>query len=160
MTSVNSLRTLGCNSSGHIDLCTFRFLRWSQTWSSLTVGGAFPLWSPSCSPSTQEGGGQRFPVTTEAKKLLSTSAFSSSVDRRLPFLLIRGVGGYALFNLPFLADIPVEALLVILSIPCKVQLQLCLGPPDTIPTQPGTIPILFPRYLSLLPLPVQFPLAL
>ncbi|KAK4827421.1 hypothetical protein QYF61_017859 [Mycteria americana] len=67
---------------------------------------------------------------------------------------------YAFFNFPFLVDIPVEALLVILCIPCQVQLQLCLGLPNPIPTQAGSIPILFPGYLSLLPLPVQFPLAL
>ncbi|KAK4829131.1 hypothetical protein QYF61_002210 [Mycteria americana] len=43
-----------------------------------------------------------------------------------------------------------EALLIVLCIPCQVQLQLCLGLPDPIPTQPGSIPILFPGYLSLL----------
>jgi len=48
MTSGNSLRTLGSILSGPIDLCMFRFLRWSQIWSSLTVGGTLPLWSPSC----------------------------------------------------------------------------------------------------------------
>ncbi|KAK4832075.1 hypothetical protein QYF61_020631, partial [Mycteria americana] len=63
-------------------------------------------------------------------------------------------GGYAFFDLPFLADIPVEALLIIPCIPCQVQLQLRLGLPDPIPTQPGSIPVLFPGYLSLLPLPL------
>ena len=38
-TSATSLRTLGCISSGPMDWCMFRFLRWSRTWSSLTVGG-------------------------------------------------------------------------------------------------------------------------
>jgi len=50
---------------------------------------------------------------------------------------------------------PTEVHVVILRIPRQVQLQLCLGPPDLIPTQLGSIPILFVRYLSLLPLPVQ-----
>ena len=54
---------------------------------------------------------------------------------------------YAFFNLPFLADIPVEALLVILCVPCQVQLQLRLGLPDPILTQLGSVPILFPGYL-------------
>ncbi|KAK4832883.1 hypothetical protein QYF61_026433 [Mycteria americana] len=34
------------------------------------------------------------------------------------------------------------------------ELQLRLGLPDPIPTQPGSIPVLFPGYLSLLPLPL------
>jgi len=69
-------------------------------------------------------------------------------------------GEYALFVLPFLADILVESLLVILSMLCQVQLQPCLGPPDPIPTQAGSIPILFSGFLSLLPLPVHLLLAL
>jgi len=58
----------------------------------------------------------------------------------------------ARFDHLFPADIPVEALLVIFRIPCEVQLQLCLGLPDAIPTQPGSFPILFPGSQSLLPL--------
>ncbi|KAK4806259.1 LOW QUALITY PROTEIN: hypothetical protein QYF61_013403 [Mycteria americana] len=53
-------------------------------------------------------------------------------------------GGYTFFDLPFLVDIPVEALLVILCVPCQVQLQPPLGLPDPIPTQAGSVPILFP----------------
>jgi len=96
-------------------------------------------------------------VKTEVKVSLNTSAFSSPVVTSLLVLLIRG---YAFFDFPFLDDIPVEVLLVILCIPCQVQLQLRLGPPDPIPTQLSSIPVLFPAYLSLLPVPVQFPLAL
>jgi len=44
---------------------------------------------PSCSSSAGERQGERLPVKTEAKKLLNTSAFSFSVDTRLPFLLLR-----------------------------------------------------------------------
>ncbi|KFR14036.1 Thrombospondin type-1 domain-containing protein 7B, partial [Opisthocomus hoazin] len=47
-------------------------------------------------------------------------------------------GGYAFFDQPFLAEIPVEALLIILGIPCQVQLHLCLGLPDPIPMQPAS----------------------
>ncbi|KAK4811032.1 hypothetical protein QYF61_015736 [Mycteria americana] len=101
-----------------------------------TLGGTLLPQSPSCGPSTREVWEERLPVKTEAKKLLSTSAFSSSVVTSLPVVFISG-----------------EALLVILCIPCQVQLQLRLGLPDPIPTQPGSIPILFPAYLSLLPLP-------
>ncbi|KAK4818697.1 hypothetical protein QYF61_017918 [Mycteria americana] len=39
------------------------------------------------------------------------------------------------------------------SIHLRVQLQPRLGLPDPIPTQTGSIPIVFPGYLSLLPLP-------
>ena len=91
---------------------------------------------------------------------MSTSAFSSFVATSLPVVFIEGGEGYAFLNLPFLVDIPVEALLVMLNIPCQVQLQLCLGPPDLVSTQPGRFPILFLGYLSLLPLPVQFLLVL
>jgi len=49
---------------------------------------------------------------------------------------------------------------VLVYIPCKVQLQSHLGLPDAIPTQVDDIPIVFPGYLSLFPMPVQFPLAL
>ncbi|KAK4807109.1 hypothetical protein QYF61_018450 [Mycteria americana] len=102
----------------------------------LTVGGTLLPQSPSCGPSTREVWEERLPLKTEAKNLLSTSAFSSSVVTSLPVVFIRG-----------------EALLIILSIPCQAQLQPCLGLPD--PIQPGSVPILFPGYLSLLPLPVE-----
>ena len=104
-------------------------------------GRGFAPSSPSCSPSTGEGWGQRLPGKNEGKKLLSTSAFSSSVEWGCHSC---SLGGYAFFNFPFLAAIPVETFPIILSITCQVQLQLCLGPPDLIPTQPGSIPIVFP----------------
>ena len=44
--SASSLRTRGCISSGPMDLCTFRFLRQSRTWSSPTVGGSSFSQSP------------------------------------------------------------------------------------------------------------------
>jgi len=61
------------------------------------------------------------------------------VPQPFPHLLILGhhscsSGGYAFFNLLFLVDIPVESHLVIISIPCQVQLQPHLGTPDPIPT--------------------------
>ncbi|KAK4823598.1 hypothetical protein QYF61_003798 [Mycteria americana] len=53
------------------------------------VGGTLLPQSLSCGPSTQEVWEERLPVKTEAKKLLRTSAFSSSVVTSLPkpFLL-------------------------------------------------------------------------
>jgi len=50
---------------------------------------------------------------------------------------------YSFFDLPILADIPVEALLLILCILCDVQLQLLVGLPDPISVQLGSVPILF-----------------
>jgi len=38
--SASSLRTHGCISSGPMDLCTFKFLRKSQNWSSPLVGSS------------------------------------------------------------------------------------------------------------------------
>ena len=68
-----------------------------------------------------------------------------------PLWPVYSPGGYAFFDLPFLADTAVEALLIILCIPCQVRLQPHLGLSDPIATQPGSTPILFPGYLSLLP---------
>lgn len=65
------------------------------------------------------------------------------------------MGVYTFFHLPFLANIPVDVVLVILCIPCQVQLQLCRGLPRPIPSQLDCIPLLFLGYLSLL-LPVPF----
>ena len=53
-----------------------------------------------------------------------------------------------------------EALLVLLGIPCKVKFKLGLGFLDLSPTQPSSFLSLFPQYLSLLPLPVHSLLAL
>ena len=53
-TLANSLRTLRRISSGPMDLCMFRFLRWSRTWSSLPVGGTYLPQSLSCGPSTRD----------------------------------------------------------------------------------------------------------
>ncbi|KAK4827891.1 hypothetical protein QYF61_022314 [Mycteria americana] len=69
-TSANSLRTLGCISSGPI------------------AGRTLLPQSLSCGTSTPEVWEERLPVKTEAKKLLSTSAFSSSIVTSLPVLLI------------------------------------------------------------------------
>jgi len=69
-------------------------------------------------------------------------------------------GGYFIFDLPFLANVPIEALLHILCILCQIQLQLWLSISDPISTHPGTIPIFFSRYMSLVPLPVHFLLSL
>lgn len=60
----------------------------------------------------------------------------------------------------FLVAVPREALLILLCAPCQAQFQLGLGFPDPILTQPSSIPIFLPTYLSLLPLLVHFLLAL
>ena len=142
MTSDNSLRTLGCILSGPSDVCMFRFLRWSWTWLSLTVGRAFPLWTPSCNPLNGEG----------AKRGAASEEWVKEVADYLSLLFICWFEvailvhwwGYTFFDLAFLADIPVEALLTIPRIPCRIQLQLHLSFPDTIPAQLGSIPIIFP----------------
>ena len=94
------------------------------------------------------------------KILLSALAFSVSVVTSSHASFIKG--GYVCLNLPFLANVPVKALLVI-CIPCQIQFQLWLSFPDPIPTHPGSMPIFFPwweGYMSLVPLPVHFLLIL
>lgn len=64
------------------------------------------------------------------------------------------------YDSTFLVYTSIEAFLVLLFTPCQVQFQLCLDLSDPMPTQPSSISILLPGYLSLLPLPVHFLLAL
>ena len=118
--SASSLRTVGCISSGPTDLCMFRFLTWPQTSSSLTVGVALPPWSPSCGPSTLEG----WEVASEdwGKKVVEHPSPLFVYWYEVTIHVHQGA--YAFFNLPFLVDILVEALLVILCIPCQIQLIL------------------------------------
>lgn len=142
----NSLRTQECMSSGLIDLTRFTTVFvWSQTGFSVTVGGNVLPQSQICCPPSGETGEERLPVKTGGEERCQPS----------PPPLLLGCQSCApwvhtFFDLPFLADVPVEAL--ILCIPCPVKLQQHLGPPDHIPTQTA-IPRPFPKYLSLLPLP-------
>lgn len=99
---------------------------------------------------------EREPLKTEAKKRVSRS----SPCRLTPALPSYLPGRYIFFYLPCLSNIPVDVLLVSLRIPCQTQRQLCLSFPDPIPTYPGSVPIFFPGYVSLLPLPARFLLAL
>lgn len=85
---------------------------------------------------------------------LSTSAFSWSVFISLSVVLIRKHTGF--FNLLLQSDLPVEALLAVLRIHCRVQFQRCLSQLDPISTQPANIPILFPGRLSPIPLCYTF----
>lgn len=96
-TLFNSLRILGFISSGPIDLYIFRFLRCSQTWSSLTLWGSLLLQSLPCDPSTQEVWEDRLSVKIRAKHLLSTSV-TSSIIYSLPALFIME----SRLSLPFL----------------------------------------------------------
>jgi len=75
-TSANSLRTLGCIWSAPMDLCIFKFLRCSQTWSSLNKSGnSFPQSLPWGSR-TWEIWQEWLPVKTDARNLWSNSDFS------------------------------------------------------------------------------------
>ena len=155
-TSASSLRTLGCIPSGPRDLWMFRFLRWSWTRSSLTL--------ELCSCSSRlavhpfKSCGNRGCQWRQRQKCCWLTQPPSRPF--LPVCQSYSSGGYAFFDLPLLADILVKAILIILPIPCQVQLQLHPGLPDTIPTQPVSVPVLFPGYLPLLPLPVHILLAL
>ena len=162
MTSANSLRTLGCTSSGPIVM----HIQVPQLVTNLVFTYSGRGFSPLVPILQSIGwGGARREVASEdwGKRVVEYLSLLLVCWYEVAILVHRGDGGrgdrhdtnYAFFNLPFLADMPTEVHVVILRIPRQVQLQLCLGPPDLIPTQLGSIPILFVRYLSLLPLPVQ-----
>jgi len=74
--------------------------------------------------------------------------------------LYHSQGGYDLLDFSFLVEAPVAAFFVLFGVPSNVQFKLGLGFPDPILTQPRGFLILFPRYLSLFPLPVHFLLTL
>ena len=63
-------------------------------------------------------------------------------------------GRYLFFHIPFLTNLPVEALLV-LHIRCQIQLQLLVSFPHPIPTHVGCVSIFFPGHMSLVPLLVH-----
>ena len=67
--------------------------------------------------------------------------------------------GYSFLDISFPVDIAVEAFVGFLYAPYQVQFHLGLVLPDPVPTQPRSTPTLVPEYLSLLPLPVHFLLA-
>lgn len=74
----NSFKTLGFTSPVPIDSSMFNFLRWSQTWPSLTAGVTCLLQMLPWVPSTWETWKERVPLKAETKSLLSTSIFSLS----------------------------------------------------------------------------------
>ena len=67
----STLRTHGCTSSGPMDLCTFRYLRWSWTWCSSTVAGFSFSQSLPLPSATWEVWLEHLPVKTEAKSVNS-----------------------------------------------------------------------------------------
>ena len=103
-------QTCGCS--------VFRFLRWSQTWSLLTVGGmSLPQPRPT-KPNIWGFWYEQLSEKIEAKKLLSTSAFSLSAVTSMAVLLTSGA--YSLLNFPFLVEVPVEGFLSLLATSCQV----------------------------------------
>jgi len=67
------------------------------------------------------------------------------VVTRSPILFIGRRGGvYIFLSLPFLINVPVGPLIIILHIPCQIQLWMRLSSPDPIPIHPGSMPIFFP----------------
>lgn len=99
-TSASSLRTLGCVSSGPIDLCLCSLIRSSQICSLLTVGGNLLSQCPPGVSGIWEMWEAWLPAKTEAKILMSTLAFSRYVIIS-PFLFIRGLHS----SWPFFSDL-------------------------------------------------------
>lgn len=94
------------------------------------------------------------PVKTETKNLLSTSAFSMSVEVSL--LIYQRE--YTPLDLFLLRKVPGKSLLIIFHILCHVQFHLCRGFPDPITACLNSIHVLLLGHMSLLPLPVSVPL--
>lgn len=88
--SARSFRTLGCVSSGPINLCLFCLISLSQICSLLTVGGNFLSQCPPGVWGNWEMWEAWLPVQTEAKNLMSTSAFSIYITIS-SFLFVRGL---------------------------------------------------------------------
>lgn len=89
ISSASSLRTCRWILSGPMDLCTSKFLKWSQTWSSPAVGGSsFSQFLPLPSANWMMWL-KHLLVNTEAKTSLSTSAFSRSQVMRWPHFFQR-----------------------------------------------------------------------
>lgn len=112
--SANSLSTLGFLSSDPINLCTFRVLRWSWTWPSLSVGGTLLSQSLILLPIHLRGVGREAAIE-DWSKILGTPAFSCSTVTSFPALFMGG-RMYTFFDLPFLVKLPVGALSVIVSL--------------------------------------------
>lgn len=115
-TSANSYWTLGCISFHH----SFMYVQVPQVLTSLissfssscgrNFAPAIPVLQSIQLLSIQVWE-ERFPLKTEAKKLLETSPFSSSVATSLPNFFFRE---YTFFYRPFLVNMLVEALLLFL----------------------------------------------
>lgn len=100
-------------------------------------------------PSTHWVCAELFPLKTKAKMLLSSCSL-------LPACLYCFFGGVCSLGFTFLVHIHAEAFPVLVFTPLQDQFQLDFRLPDPISTQPSSISILIPGYLSLLPLPVHF----
>lgn len=95
-------------------------------------------------------------VKTEAKNLLSISAFSMLVVARSSVLLIGAGQGYSIYYHPLMSYVLEETLLIIFYIFSQVQLHLCFGFPGPLPSLLGHIPLISPEHFSLSPLPIHF----
>lgn len=79
-------------------------------------------------------------------KKLSTLAMSHVSCHQPSFLIYQG-GDYISFNIPFLTNVPAEALLTIFHTPSQIQFQLFFSLPDPLPTYLGNVPTVFPVYI-------------
>lgn len=95
---LGNFRTHRCISLGSTGLCTFTFLRWSQTWPSPALGGSSFYQSLPLSSATWVMWLQHLLVKVEAKKSLRTSASSTIQVTRSPISFRRG----STFSLVFL----------------------------------------------------------
>lgn len=143
-TTYSSFRALEHMSSSPIDFHTFSLVSSSQTCSALTVERIWFFVPPP--EKVWEEWEAWLPLNNEAKNLLSTSAFSKSVEA---FVM------YQKFScLSPLTSVPVE--LITFHISQQAQFHLSLSFRDSTSACPDSIPISFSGHMSLFPLPVHF----
>ena len=122
-TSANSLRMLGCIFSGPVDLCQVPQVVTNLIFSYSGRDFASPV--PVMQSIHSRGVGREAASEDWGKKVIEY--LSLALVHCYQSASLAHQVGYAFFDLPFLADIPVEALLTMPCIPCQVQLLLCLG---------------------------------
>lgn len=131
VTTVRSLRTLGCIPSNPRDLWLFSFIKWSWICSLLIVEGTpLPPYPPRGS-GTWEKQEAWLAVKAEVKNSLSSFILHISCHQFSP---LASKGGTLFSAFIFWPNYLLNPFFVILYIPCQVLFQLCLGFPHPIPT--------------------------
>ena len=107
ISSASSFRTRGCPSSAPMDLCTFRFLRSSRTWSSPTAGHSSVSSSLPVPPLTWVLWLERLPGEDWDNKLFKYLSLLHIQDKQVSCFLPKRA--HIIPSLSFITDVPIEA---------------------------------------------------